>query len=108
MKQKKLLSLLLTLLIACGSFLGTTALAATTTVPAETTAAAAETTAASEADAQPQKKSLGKQMITLLIVAVCVGLLASWYGFTTMRYNQEKMDDMTEESRKIIEKMRDE
>ena len=42
-----------------------------------------------------------------LINVAGVGILASVYGLTTMRYNQEKMDDMTEESRKVVERMRD-
>jgi len=46
-------------------------------------------------------------MLILLAFAVGVGILASIYGFTTMRYNQEKMDDMTEESRKLVEQLRD-
>lgn len=110
MKQIRPLALLLALVLVLGSLTGTLALAATTTAPAtaSTTAAAAEeTTAAPSEDEQPQKKSLGKQLLILLAFAAGVGLLAAWYGLTTMRYNQEKMDDMTEESRKIIERMRE-
>ena len=109
MKRLKLLSMLLALVLVFGSLLGTTALAATTTTATKVVAEAQ----ADEADAQAaaeegtQKKGLGKQMLILLAFAVGVGILASIYGFTTMRYNQEKMDDMTEESRKIMERMRD-
>ncbi|MEE1293151.1 MAG: hypothetical protein UHK59_07220 [Acutalibacteraceae bacterium] len=109
MKRLKLLSMLLALVLVFGSLLGTTALAATTTTATKVVAEAQ----ADEADAQAaaeegtQKKGLGKQMLILLAFAVGVGILASIYGFTTMRYNQEKMDDMTEESRKVVERMRD-
>ena len=109
MKRLKLLSMLLALVLVFGSLLGTTALAATTTTATKVVAEAQ----ADEADAQAaaeegtQKKGLGKQMLILLAFAVGVGILASIYGFTTMRYNQEKMDDMTEESRKLVERMRD-
>ena len=109
MKRLKLLSMLLALVLVFGSLLGTTALAATTTTATKVVAEAQ----ADEADAQAaaeegtQKKGLGKQMLILLPFAVGVGILASIYGFTTMRYNQEKMDDMTEESRKVVERMRD-
>ena len=98
MKRLKLLSMLLALVLVFGSLLGTTALAATTTTATDAQAAAEEGT---------QKKGLGKQMLILLAFAVGVGILASIYGFTTMRYNQEKMDDMTEESRKLVEQLRD-
>ncbi len=109
MKQIRPLALLLALVMVFGSLTGTLALAAATTAPAtvSATAAAEETTAAPSEDEQPQKKSLGKQLLILLAFAAGVGLLAGWYGLTTMRYNQEKMDDMTEESRKIIERMRE-
>ncbi len=109
MKRLKLLSMLLALVLVFGSLLGTTALAATTTTATKVVAEAQ----ADEADAQAaaeegtQKKGLGKQMLILLALAVGVGILASVYGLTTMRYNQEKMDDMTEESRKVVERMRD-
>ena len=109
MKRLKLLSMLLALGLVFGSLLGTTALAATTTTATKVVAEAQ----ADEADAQAaaeegtQKKGLGKQMLILLAFAVGVGILASIYGFTTMRYNQEKMDDMTEESRKLVEQLRD-
>lgn len=109
MKRLKLLSMLLALVLVFGSLLGTTALAATTTTATKVVAEAQ----ADEADAQAaaeegtQKKGLGKQMLILLAFAVGVGILASVYGLTTMRYNQEKMDDMTEESRKVVESMRD-
>ncbi|MBQ1529929.1 MAG: hypothetical protein VZR25_03135 [Acutalibacteraceae bacterium] len=109
MKRLKLLSMLLALVLVFGSLLGTTALAATTTTATKVVAEAQ----ADEADAQAaaeegtQKKGLGKQMLILLAFAVGVGILASIYGFTTMRYNQEKMDDMTEESRKLVEQLRD-
>lgn len=109
MKRLKLLSMLLALVLVFGSLLGTTALAATTTTATKVVAEAQ----ADEADAQAaaeegtQKKGLGKQMFILLAFAVGVGILASIYGFTTMRYNQEKMDDMTEESRKLVEQLRD-
>lgn len=108
MKQTRLLPLLMALLLAFGGLSGTAALAATTTAPAQTTIAAKQTTTAPAEEEQPQKKSLGKQMLILLAFACGVGLLAAWYGFTTIRYNQEKMDDMTEESRRIIEKMKKE
>ena len=109
MKRLKLLSMLLALVLVFGSLLGTTALAATTTTATKVVAEAQ----ADEADAQAaaeegtQKKGLGKQMLILLAFAVGVGILASIYGFTTMRYNQEKMDDMTEEPRKLVEQLRD-
>lgn len=109
MKRLKLLPMLLALVLVFGSLLGTTALAATTTTATKVVAEAQ----ADEADAQAaaeegtQKKGLGKQMLILLAFAVGVGILASIYGFTTMRYNQEKMDDMTEESRKLVEQLRD-
>ena len=109
MKRLKLLSMLLALVLVFGRLLGTTALAATTTTATKVVAEAQ----ADEADAQAaaeegtQKKGLGKQMLILLAFAVGVGILASVYGLTTMRYNQEKMDDMTEESRKVDERMRD-
>ena len=109
MKRLKLLSMLLALVLVFGSLLGTTALAATTTTATKVVAEAQ----ADEADAQAaaeegtQKKGLGKQMLILLAFAVGVGILASVYGRTTMRYNQEKMDDMTEESRKLVEQLRD-
>ena len=109
MKRLKLLSMLLALVLVFGSLLGTTALAATTTTATKVVAEAQ----ADEADAQAaaeegtQKKGLGKQMLILLAFAVGVGILASIYGFTTMRYNQEKIDDMTEESRKLVEQLRD-
>ena len=108
MKQIRPLALLLALVMVFGSLTGTLALAASTTAPATVSATAAEeTTAAPSEDEQPQKNSLGKQLLILLAFAAGVGLLAGWYGLTTMRYNQEKMDDMTEESRKIIERMRE-
>ena len=109
MKRLKLLSMLLALVLVFGSLLGTTALAATTTTATKVVAEAQ----ADEADAQAaaeegtQKKGLGKQMLILLAFAVGVGILASVYGLTTMRDNQEKMDDMTEESRKLVEQLRD-
>ena len=109
MKQIRPLALLLALVLVLGSLTGTLALAASTTAPAtvSATAAAEETTVTPSEDEQPQKKSLGKQLLILLAFAAGVGLLAAWYGLTTMRYNREKMDDMTEESRKIIERMRE-
>ena len=109
MKRLKLRSMLLALVLVFGSLLGTTALAATTTTATKVVAEAQ----ADEADAQAaaeegtQKKGLGKQMLILLAFAVGVGILASVYGLTTMRYNQEKMDDMTEESRKLVEQLPD-
>ena len=45
--------------------------------------------------------------MTLLAIAVGVGVLAALYGVITMHYNAEKMDDMKEESRKVIQKMND-
>ena len=90
MKRLKLLSMLLALVLVFGSLLGTTALAATTTTATKVVAEAQ----ADEADAQAAAED-------------GVGILASIYGFTTMRYNQEKMDDMTEESRKLVEQLRD-
>ena len=109
MKRLKLLSMLLALVLVFGSLLGTTALAATTTtatiVVAEAQADEADAQAAAEEGTQ--KKGLGKQMLILLAFAGGVGILAAIFGFTTMRYNQEKMDDMTEESRKLVEQLRD-
>ncbi len=110
MKRTKFISLLLALMMVFGSLLGTTALAATTTTATQVvTETQAGKTAAQDAAAEEgtQKKGLGKQMVILLVFAVGVGILASVYGLTTMRYNQEKMDDMTEESRKVVERMRD-
>lgn len=106
MKRVKFLSMLLALLLVFGSLLGTTALAATTTAATEVVAAEqADTTQAAEA--ATQKKGLGQQIRKILIFGVIVGIIAVGYGLTTMRYNQEKMDDMTAESRKIVERLRD-
>lgn len=102
MKRIKLVSMLVALMMVFGSLLGTTALAATTT-QTETTVVAEQAEQVSE-DAKP---SLGKQIRKILIFGAIVGVIAVGYGLTTMRYNQEKMDDMTEESRKIMERMRD-
>ena len=109
MKRLKLLSMLLALVLVFGSLLGTTALAATTPTATKvvTEAQADEADAQAAAEHGMQKNGLGKQMLILLAFAVGVGILASIYGFTTMRYNQEKMDDMTEESRKLVEQLRD-
>ena len=105
MKRTRLLAMLLTLMIVFGSLLGTTALAATTTAaPAETTVV---TEQAAEAEQDNADQSLGKQIKKILIFGAIVGVIAAGYGLTTMRYNQEKMDDMTAESRKIMERMRD-
>lgn len=103
MKRMKLVSMLVALMMVFGSLLGTTALAATTT-QAETTVVAEQ---AAEANAEHEDQSLGKQIRKILIFGAIVGVIAVGYGLTTMRYNQEKMDDMTEESRKIMERMRD-
>lgn len=42
--------------------------------------------------------------MTLIAIAVGVGVLAALYGVITMFYNAEKMDDMKDASKKIIEK----
>lgn len=102
MKRMKLVSMLVALMMVFGSLLGTTALAATTT-QAETTVVAEQAEQANE-DTKP---SLGQQIKKILIFGAIVGVIAVGYGLTTMRYNQEKMDDMTEESRKIMERLRD-
>ena len=107
MKRLRLLSMLLALVMVFGSLLGTTALAATTTATTEVVAEAQTDAPEAAAEEGTQKKGLGKQMLILLAFAVGVGIIASLYGFTTMRYNAEKMDDMTEESRKIVERLRD-
>ena len=103
MKHRKLVSILIALMMLFGSLLSTTALAATT-VPAETTVVAEQ---AEEADKDGEDKSLGQQIRKILIFGAIVGVIAVAYGLTTMRYNAEKMDDMTQESRKIVERMRD-
>lgn len=102
MKRMKLTAMLLVLMMVFGSLLGTTALAATTTA-AETTVVAEQAEQANE-DAKP---GLGQQIKKILIFGAIVGVIAAGYGLTTMRYNQEKMDDMTAESRKIVERLRD-
>lgn len=105
MKRSKLPALLAVCLLLLGSFGGTFALAAgTTAVPAAQTAAAEET--ASPEEAAP-KRSLGKQLLILLAFGAGVGLLAALYGVINMRYNQEKMDDMSEAARDRIRKMRE-
>lgn len=100
MKHTKALSLLVALIMLFGSMVATTALAATTT--AETTV-----TAQAEANAEeaPQKSTLRQQIPKLLIFGAIVGVLAVGYGFTNIRYNQEKMDDMTDESRRAVERI---
>lgn len=103
MKHRKLVSLLIALMMLFGSLVGTTALAATT-VPADTTVVAEQT---AEADAEKAEPGLGQQIRKILIFGAIVGVIAVGYGLTTMRYNAEKMDDMTQESRKIVERMRD-
>lgn len=103
MKHMKFISMLIALMMLFGSLLSTTALAATT-VPAETTVVAEQ---AEEADKDGADKSLGQQIRKILIFGAIVGVIAVAYGLTTMRYNAEKMDDMTEESRKIVERLRD-
>lgn len=103
MKHRKLVSILIALMMLFGSLLGTTALAATT-VPADTTVVAEQTT---EAEAEKAEPSFGQQIRKILIFGAIVGVIAVGYGLTTMRYNAEKMDDMTQESRKIVERMRD-
>lgn len=110
MKRTKLLSMVLALVLVFGSLVGTTALAATTTATTNVVAeASADKTAAQETAAEDgaQKQGLGKQIRKILIFGVIVGIIAVGYGLTTMRYNQEKMDDMTAESRKIVERLRD-
>ncbi|MBQ8063756.1 MAG: hypothetical protein IJ547_06665 [Clostridia bacterium] len=102
MKQTKLLSLLVALMMLFGSMVGTAALAATT-APADNAVVAEQ---ASEADTAGTNKVFGQQVKKLLIFGAIVGILAVGYGLTTMRYNQEKMDDMTQESRKMIEKIK--
>lgn len=105
MKHRKLVSILIALMMLFGSLLSTTALAATT-VPANTTVVA-EQAAEAEDDKDGADKSLGQQIRKILIFGAIVGVIAVAYGLTTMRYNAEKMDDMTQESRKIVERMRD-
>lgn len=103
MKHRKLVSILIALMMLFGSLLGTTALAATT-VPVDTTVVAEQ---AAEAEADKAEPSFGQQIRKILIFGAIVGVIAVGYGLTTMRYNAEKMDDMTQESRKIVERMRD-
>lgn len=103
MKHRKLVSILIALMMLFGSIVSTTALAATT-VPADTTVVAEQTT---EAEAEKAEPSFGQQIRKILIFGAIVGVIAVGYGLTTMRYNAEKMDDMTQESRKIVERMRD-
>ncbi len=103
MKHRKLVSILIALMLVFGSLFGTTALAATT-APAPTTVAAEQ---AEEADADQAEPGIGQQIRKILIFGAIVGVIAVGYGLTTMRYNAEKMDDMTQESRKIVERMRD-
>ena len=103
MKHRKLVSILIALMMLFGSLLSTTALAATT-VPADTTVVAEQ---AAEAEADKAEPSFGQQIRKILIFGAIVGVIAVAYGLTTMRYNAEKMDDMTQESRKIVERMRD-
>ncbi len=109
MKRIKLLSMVLALVLVFGSLVGTTALAATTTATTEVVATqqADATQAPKAAEDGAQKQGLGKQIRKILIFGVIVGIIAVGYGLTTMRYNQEKMDDMTAESRKIVERLRD-
>ena len=103
MKHRKLVSILIALMMLFGSLFGTTALAATT-VPADPTVVAEQ---AAEAEADKAEPSFGQQIRKILIFGAIVGVIAVGYGLTTMRYNAEKMDDMTQESRKIVERMRD-
>lgn len=109
MKRTKLLSMVLALVLVFGSLVGTTALASTTTATTNVVATqqADATQAPEAAEDGAQKQGLGKQIRKILIFGVIVGIIAVGYGLTTMRYNAEKMDDMTEESRKIVERLRD-
>ncbi len=102
MKRIKLISMLLALMMVFGSLIGTSALAATTT--AETTAVVAQTEESEEATTE---NGIGKQIVKILIFGAIVGVIAAIYGLTTMRYNQEKLDDMTEETRKLMKRMQD-
>lgn len=102
MKQTKFLAVLVAFMMLFGSMIGTGALAATT-APADNAVVAEQTAEAEEDSAKP---GLGQQIRKLLIFGAIVGVLAVGYGLTTMRYNQEKMDDMTQESRKMIEEIK--
>ena len=102
MKSKKILSLLTALLMLCGSLFGTSAFAVTETQTVPASQATTATTAESE-----NQKSFGKQALILLAFAAGVGILAALYGVINMRYNAEKMDDMSEVARNKIKKMRD-
>lgn len=108
MKRSKLPALLAVCLLLLGSFGGTFALAAgTTAAPAAQTAAAEETAGTASPEEAAPKRSLGKQLLILLAFGAGVGLLAALYGVINMRYNQEKMDDMSEAARDRIRKMRE-
>lgn len=102
MKRIKLISMLLALMMAFGSLIGTSALAVTTTT--DTTAVTAQAEDTEEAKAE---NSIGKQVVKILIFGAIIGVIAVIYGLTTMRYNQEKLDDMTTETRKLMKKMQD-
>lgn len=106
MKQRQFLSLLLALLLTVSIGAVTPAFAATTT-SATVAAETADPSATAAENTEPQKKSLGKQFLILLAFAAGVGVLAALYGLINMHYNADKMAEMTEESRKIIEKMND-
>lgn len=103
MKQKTILALLLSIMMLFGSMVGTGALAATTV--------STDNTVVAEQAAEPEEKGadnvFGQQIKKLLLFGTIVGVIAVGYGLTTMRYNQEKMDDMTQESRKMIEKLKE-
>lgn len=105
MRSFKPLALLLSLLLLLGSAAAVTAVAEQlpTTVPVIT-----EADPEGAQETAPKEHSLKKQILILVAFAAGVGVLAALYGIITMRYNQEKMDDMTEESRRLIQKMRDE
>lgn len=105
MKHFKPLALLLSLLLLFGSFVAVTAAAEPlpTTVPVIT-----EASGENAQEQAPKEHSFKKQVLILVAFAAGVGILAALYGLITMRYNQEKMDDMKEESRRLIKKMRDE
>ena len=102
MKQLRPLALILALVLLLGSA-ATTAFAKDlpTTVPVVTQA---DSEGAQEN--APTERSFKSQVLILIAFAVGVGLLAAFYGLTTMRYNQDKLDGMKTESRKRIEEMR--
>ena len=92
-------------LLLFGSFGGTFTLAAQTTAPSAQAVAAEESAGTASSEEAAPKRSLGKQLLILLAFGAGVGLLAALYGVINIRYNQEKMDDMSEAARNRIRNM---